>query len=226
MAPPPTTRVTMFDSTTFMQALPLILLASQMTVFVSAMGLVLGFVIAVLVASACLSPAAWLRRCGHLYTFLFRGVPLLVQLMLAYYFLPTLGINVSPLTAAIAAISLCEGAYLGEILRGGFMGIPRGQVEAAQMLGLSPAHTLVRIQIPQALRLTTPSLINEMILLIKASALISVVGVAEITRTAQNVAASTFKPLEAYLIAGLAYFLINGALSVLGHFAEQRFRRA
>src|SRR5690606_40620569 len=70
--------------------------------------------------------------CGHLYTFLFRGVPLLVQLMLAYYFLPTLGINVSPLTAAIAAISLCEGAYLGEILRGGFMGIPRGQVERSE----------------------------------------------------------------------------------------------
>lgn len=216
----------MLDSTTFMQALPLILLASQMTIFVSAMGLILGFAVAVLVATACLSSSVWLRRCGHLYTFLFRGVPLLVQLMLAYYFLPTLGINVSPLTAAIAAIALCEGAYLGEILRGGFMGIPRGQVEAAQMLGLSPAHTLVRIQIPQALTLTTPSLINEMILLIKASALISVVGVAEITRTAQNVAASTFKPLEAYLIAGLAYMLINGALSVLGHFAEQRLRRA
>ncbi|HET8596979.1 MAG TPA: amino acid ABC transporter permease [Castellaniella sp.] len=216
----------MFDASTFTQALPLIMKASQMTIFVSVIGLMLGFVIAILVAAACLSPSAWLRRCGNFYTFLFRGVPLLVQLMLAYYFLPTLGINVSPLTAAIAAISLCEGAYLGEILRGGFLGIPRGQIEAAQMMGLSPAHTLLRIQVPQALKLTTPSLINEMILLIKASALISVVGVAEITRTAQNVAASTFRPLEAYLIAGLAYMLINGVLSLLGHYAEQRFGRA
>lgn len=216
----------MFDASTFTHTLPLILKASQMTIFVSAIGLLLGFVVAVLVVTACLSPSAWLRRCGNLYTFLFRGVPLLVQLMLAYYFLPTLGINVSPLVAAIAAISLCEGAYLGEILRGGFLGIPRGQIEAAQMVGLSPAHTLVRIEIPQALTLTTPSLINEMILLIKASALISVVGVAEITRTAQNVAASTFRPLEAYLIAGLAYMLINGVLSVLGHYAERRFGRA
>ncbi|MFV0283665.1 MAG: amino acid ABC transporter permease [Castellaniella sp.] len=216
----------MFDAGSFTQTLPLILKASQMTIFVSVIGLVLGFIIAVLVVTLCLSPSPWLRRCGHLYTFLFRGVPLLVQLMLAYYFLPTLGINVSPLTAAIAAISFCEGAYLGEILRGGFLGIPRGQIEAAQMVGLSPLHTLLRIEIPQALKLTTPSLINEMILLIKASALISAVGVAEITRTAQNVAASTFRPLEAYLIAGLIYMLINGVLSILGHYAERRFTRA
>lgn len=216
----------MFDAESFVQMLPLILKASQMTIFVSAIGLLLGFIIAILVVTACLSPSAWVRRCGSFYTFLFRGVPLLVQLMLAYYFLPTLGINVSPVVAAIATISLCEGAYLGEILRGGFLGIPRGQVEAAQMVGLSPIHTLIRIEIPQALRLTMPSLINEMILLIKASALISVVGVAEITRTAQNVAASTFRPLEAYLIAGLAYMLINGVLSILGHYAEQRYGRA
>ncbi len=209
----------------FLHNLPLLLKAAQMTIFVSALGLLVGFAIAILVVSACLSPLPALRRAGNFYTFFFRGVPLLVQLMLAYYFLPSLGINVPPLVAAIAAISLCEGAYLGEILRGGFLGIPHGQLEATQLLGFSKLSTLVHIQIPQALKLTTPSLINEMILLIKASSLISVVGVAEITRTAQNIAASTFRPLEIYLAAGLMYLVINGALSIFGHFAERRFAR-
>lgn len=216
----------MFELQTVYDSLPLLIQAAQMTLFVSAVGLLAGFVIAVAVACACLSHNPVVRRLGTFYVFFFRGIPLLVQLMLAYYFLPAIGINVPPLVAAITAISLCEGAYLGEILRGGFLGIPRGQLEATQLLGFSRFDTLVRIEIPQALKMTTPSLISEMIMLVKASSLISVVGVAEITRTAQNVVASTFMPLEVYLAAGFVYLIINGLLSLAGHFAEQRFARA
>lgn len=216
----------MFDFQTAFEAFPLLVQAARMTIFVSVVGLLAGFVIAVGVASACLSSAPAVRRVGNFYVFFFRGVPLIVQLMLAYYFLPFLGINVPPVVAAITAISLCEGAYLGEILRGGFLGIPRGQLEATQLLGFSRIDTLVRIEIPQALKLTMPSLINEMILLVKASSLISVVGVVEITRTAQNIVASTFTPLEVYLAAGFVYLIINGVLSMAGHFAERRFGRS
>jgi polar amino acid transport system permease protein len=216
----------MLDFQTIFESFPMLIHAAQMTVFVSAVGLLIGFLIAIGVASACLSPVGIIRRIGNFYVFFFRGVPLIVQLMLAYYFLPTLGINVPPLVAAIVAISFCEGAYLGEILRGGFLGIPRGQLEATQLLGFSRFDTLVRIEIPQALKLTTPSLISEMILLVKASSLISVVGVAEITRTAQNIVATTFTPLEIYLAAGFMYFVINGVLSLAGHFAERRFGRS
>lgn len=216
----------MLDFQTIFESFPMLMQAAQMTVFVSVVGLLIGFLIAVGIASACLSPVAIVRRIGRFYVFFFRGVPLIVQLMLAYYFLPTVGINVPPLVAAIVAISLCEGAYLGEILRGGFLGIPRGQLEATQLLGFSRYDTLLRIQIPQALKLTTPSLISEMILLVKASSLISVVGVAEITRTAQNIVATTFTPLEIYLAAGFMYFVINGLLSLAGHFAERRFARS
>ena len=216
----------MLDFQTLFESFPMLIQAAEMTVFVSVVGLLIGFLIAVAVASACLSPVAIVRRIGGFYVFFFRGVPLIVQLMLAYYFLPTVGINVPPLVAAIVAISLCEGAYLGEILRGGFLGIPRGQLEAAQLLGFSRYDTLLRIQVPLALKLTTPSLISEMILLVKASSLISVVGVAEITRTAQNIVATTFTPLEIYLAAGVMYFVINGLLSLAGHFAERRFARS
>ncbi|WP_323018924.1 amino acid ABC transporter permease [Castellaniella sp.] len=210
-----------FSSTLFF-----LLQASQMTIFVSAVGLLVGFVIAIAVVSACLSPTAGARRMGNLYTFVFRGIPLLVQLMLAFYFLPALGIQVPAWAAAVLAVSLCEGAYIGEILRGGFLGIPAGQIEACQMLGLSKLDILVRIKIPQALKLTAPSLVNEVILLVKASSLVSVVGVAEITRTAQNIAASTFRPLEAYAMAGLAYMVLCGMLAALGHYIERRYREA
>ncbi|MEZ2720000.1 amino acid ABC transporter permease [Paenalcaligenes hominis] len=215
----------MFDFHVALESTPLLLSAAKMTLFVSVVGLVVGFVIAVMVASASLSSSPLLRRITSWYVFVFRGIPLLVQLMVVFYFLPVIGINVPPLVAAIVAISLCEGAYIGEILRGGFMGIPKGQLEATQLLGMSRFTTVVRIQVPQALRLTMPALINEMIMLVKASSLISIVGVTELTRMAQNIAASTFAPMEAYLGAAFVYFLINGVLSVIGYWAERHYGR-
>jgi polar amino acid transport system permease protein len=187
---------------------------------------VIGFFVAIGVCSARLSAHRAARMVGGAYVFFFRGVPMLVQLLLVYYLLPFVGINVSPLAAAISAVSLCSASYIAEILRGGFLSIPPGHIEAARMLGMSPFDMLRRIQVPQAFRLTLPSLVNEMVLLIKASSLISVVGVAELTRTAQNIAASTYRPLEAYVAAGLIYFVICGALALVAHGAEHRLQHA
>ncbi|MBV8627118.1 MAG: amino acid ABC transporter permease [Paraburkholderia sp.] len=212
----------MFSPTVFAQGFPLLLQAAMATVGISLAGLAIGFFVALAVCAARLSPRPALRACGSAYVFVFRGVPLLVQLLLVYYLLPFVGINVPPLVAAITAVSLCSASYIAEILRGGFLSIAPGQLEAARMLGIRPLDMLRRIQVPQAFRLTLPSLANEMVLLIKASSLISVVGVAEITRTAQNIAAGTYRPLEAYLAAGLFYFAINGTLATLAHLAEHR----
>jgi polar amino acid transport system permease protein len=216
----------MFSLHALLDALPYLIKAAQATVLISLVGLAAGFIIAIAVCSARLSKNLFVSKLGGAYVAFFRGVPLLVQLLLTYYFLPFIGINVPPLVAAAAAVSLCEAAYLAEILRGGFIGIAHGQLEAAQLLGLSRLHAVLRIQVPQALRTTMPSLVNEMVMLVKASSLISVVGVADITRTAQNIAASTYRPLEAYVAAGLVYLVINGALSLAGHRAERRMQRA
>src|SRR3546814_19263862 len=118
----------MFDYDTFVGAVPLLVRAARMTVFVSCVCLSIGFVLAVAIASARLSPNRMLRRFGAVYVFFFRGVPLIVQLMLAYYFLTFIGINVPAMVAAMVAISLCEGAYMAEILRGGFRGIHKGNL--------------------------------------------------------------------------------------------------
>jgi polar amino acid transport system permease protein len=174
----------MFSTTVFLQGLPLLLHAALATIGISLTGLLIGFFVAIGVCAARLSPKRAARMFGGAYVFFFRGVPMLVQLLLVYYLLPFAGINVSPIVAALSAVSLCSASYIAEILRGGFLSIPPGHIEAARMLGLSPFDMLRRILVPQAFRLTLPSLVNEMVLLIKASSLISVVGVAELTRTA------------------------------------------
>ncbi|SAL27201.1 amino acid ABC transporter permease [Caballeronia humi] len=216
----------MFSATVFLQGIPLLLQAAVATIGISLAGLVIGFFVAIGVCSARLSPHRAWRMAGGAYVFFFRGVPMLVQLLLVYYLLPFAGINVPPLVAAISAVSLCSASYIAEILRGGFLSIAPGQIEAARMLGLAPFDTLRRVLVPQAFKLTLPSLVNEMVLLIKASSLISVVGIAEITRTAQNIAASTYRPLEAYVAAGIIYFVICGALSLVAHAAEVRLQHA
>lgn len=197
-----------------------------MTLYVSAIGLVIGFAIALVVVSCGLSKSAALRRACGIYVFVFRGVPLLVQLLVAYLMLPSIGVNVPPSMAAIIAIGFCEGAYLGEILRGGFIAIPPGQIEAARMLGLRAFSTLLHIQLPQALRLTMPALTNEVILLTKASSLVSAIGVSEITLTAQNIASSNYQPLQVYSLAALVYVVLCGAITLAGRRFEKHYALA
>jgi polar amino acid transport system permease protein len=211
----------MFDWALLLQNAPLLLSSLLVTLEVSSAALAIGFVIGVIVGSCRLSPAPLLKRLGGAYIFVFRGIPLLVQLLFIYYFLPRIGLpNMSPTAAAVIGLSLAAGAYIAEIMRGGFLAIPSGQLEAAGLLGMSSAQMLVRIQVPQAVRLTLPGLVNEMILLVKASSLVSVVGLADLTRTAQNIAASDYMFVQDYLMLAGFYCLINIPLAFFGSLLE------
>jgi polar amino acid transport system permease protein len=198
--------------------------ASVYTVVISAVSIVLGLIIGMLVAGAMLSPNPWLSRPGRVFVSFFRGVPLLVQLLLIYNLLPAMCLNVPGVVAAIVGLSLCTAAYQAETLRGGFSSVPRGLIEAADMAGLDAFQQFRRIRAPIAFRLTLPALVNEAILILKSSSLISLVGVVELTRMAQDLAASTYKPLPLYAAAGLLYLIINWALAGLGGLAERRLR--
>jgi polar amino acid transport system permease protein len=200
--------------------------AAAATVAVSLAGIVLGFVIGTLVCAARVSRRPWLKRSGAVYISVFRGVPLLVQLLFIYYFLAEYGLDVPAIVAAIGALALSSAAYQAEILRGALNAVPRGQGEAATALGFSGLDLWRRILLPQALRVSTPALINEFILLIKASSLVSVVGIAELTRVSMNIATQTYRPLEAYVGGGLFYLAINLCLAGLGALAERRLARA
>lgn len=196
--------------------------AAGVTVAVSLAGIAIGFVIGVAVCIARVSGGRWLGGLGAVYVSVFRGVPLLVQLLFIYYFLAELGLDVPALVAAVGGLALASAAYQAEILRGALNAVPRGQGEAAIAIGFSPLDAWRRILLPQALRISVPPLINEFILLLKASSLVSVVGIAELTRVSMNVASSTYRPLEAYVGGGLFYLVINLGLAALGNLAERR----
>jgi polar amino acid transport system permease protein len=196
--------------------------AAATTIAVSFTGIVFGFVIGSAVCAARVSPRPWLRRAGAVYISVFRGVPLLVQLLFIYYFLAEYGIDVPAIVAAVGALALSSASFQAEILRGALNAVPRGQGEAATALGFSGLDIWRRILLPQALRISTPPLISEFILLIKASSLVSVVGIGELTRASMNIATETYRPLEAYLGGGLFYLAINLCLAALGALAERR----
>jgi len=190
----------------------LLLEGAAITAALSTVSVLLGFALGALVCAAQMARPRALRAFGATYVSFFRGVPLLVQLLLIYNLLPGLGINVPGTVAALVGLTLCTAAYQAEILRGGFQSVPPGLIEAGQMVGLSPALILLRIRIPLALRLTLPSVVNEAVLILKASSLVSVVGIADLTRTAQNIASSTYRPIEAFATAGALYLALNAVL--------------
>ena len=213
-----------FSYQTIFHNLPYLIAAAKWTLLISGAGMAISILLGIFICAARISNKPWLKRTAALYISYFRGVPLLVQLLIFYYMLPSIGLNLPAIAAAILAVGMCSAAYTAEILRGALQTIPPGQTEAAYALGLTPVWLWVLILVPQALRLGMPSLVNELILLVKVSSLASVVGIAELTRVAQNITGATYRPLEIYITAALIYFVINLVISLLGRLAERRLQ--
>jgi len=199
----------------------LLLQAAIATVGISLVSIAIGFAIAILLSAAALSRKPIYFLPARLFISFFRGVPLLVQLLLIYTLLPVIGINVPSIVAAIVGLSLCTAAYQAENLRGGFESVPIGLIEAAEVTGLNPRQTFFRIRVPIAMRLTFPALVNEAIMILKSSSLVSVVGIIELTKMAQDLASSTYLPIPIFASAALIYLVINSVVSLVGRFAER-----
>ncbi|KGF83073.1 ABC transporter permease [Massilia sp. JS1662] len=184
-------------------------------------GLVLGFPTAIL----RLAPWAPLRWPAALYVSVFRGTPLLVQLFVIYYGLPGIGIEFTPVTAGILALSLNAGAYLSESLRGAILGIAKGQWNAGFSLGLTYPQTLGLVILPQALRTAVPAMSNTLISLIKDTALVSVITVTELMLVTKELIAVTFRPLPLYVAAAVVYWLLSLFFEAVQRRAERHFNR-
>ncbi len=202
--------------------LPYLISAAKWTIVISLIGMLIGLVLGVIICAARISNKTWLRRGAGCYISFFRGVPLLVQLLMFFYMLPFIGLNLPAVAAAFVSMGMCSAAYIAEIIRGSLQAIPRGQAEAAHALGIAPLALWRRILLPQALRIGLPSLVNELILLVKVSSLASVVGIGEVTRIAQNITGQTYRPLEIYLAAAVIYLVINTVLAIAGRAGERR----
>ncbi len=150
----------------------------------------------------------------------------MVQLLLIFYLLPAVGISLPPVGSAVVALAFNTAAFQSEIYRAGLIAIPTGEIDAAKILGLSKWQILTRLETPQAIRSMLPALVGEVLALVRNSSLVSVIAVTDLTRRAQQIASSTFKPLESYAIALMMYVAIALVLSALGMWLERRLRRS
>ena len=163
-----------------------------------------------------------LKSILSLYTWIFRGTPLLIQVFFTYFGLPALGISLDALTAASIAFVLNYGAYFAEIFRGGIISVEPGQFEAAKALGMKYWQTMLRIIIPQAFRNALPSVCNEAVILIKDTSLIAVIGVGDLLRNSKEIVTKHFV-IYPFLIAGIAYLLITTVILLVFRQIEKKY---
>ena len=185
----------------------------------------LGLLLALLVALMRLSRNRLLSAVARVYISVIRGTPLLVQLFVIFYGLPSVGITISPWPSAIIAFSLNVGGYAAEVIRAAILSVPKGQWEAGHTIGMSRHQTLVRIILPQAARVSVPPLSNTFISLVKDTSLASLILVTELFRVAQQVAAFSQEFMLLYLEAAVIYWIICLVLASGQSALEKRLDR-
>ncbi len=203
-------------------AWPFLLQGAMYTVLFAAVSMVLGLILGFSVAVVRVTKVPVVSQIAAVYVSAFRGTPLLVQIFVLYYGLPSVGIEFTPVTAGILAATLNVAAYLSESMRGAILGIDKGQWEAGLSVGLTWGQTLWNIITPQALRLAVPSLSNSLISLIKDTSLISVITVTELMLATKEVIAETFQPLPLYLAAAGIYWLLSALFERVQKALENR----
>ena len=198
----------------------------QMTLFISATSLIFALIGGLILALFDLSRFAVLRGFSLTLGEIIRNTPILVQLLWVYYVLPIVfNIRVSALAGILIGLSLYMAAFISEVYRAGIQAVPKGHREAAQVLGLTPAQSFMRIVLPQAIRMTLPPLASNFVQLIKFSSLGAVISVSEITRRGMELSSSTFRPLETFSFIAVVYFFICWPLAMAIRIWEGRLAR-
>lgn len=212
-----------FDWQAAIDSIPFLAKGISYTLMISFGGLAIGFLLGILFGLLSINKHWYFRWPATAYIEIFRGTPILVQVLFIFYGLPDLvGGPIDPLVAGIAAIALNSGAYISEVVRGGVQSIDRGQTEAGLSLGLSRTQSFWSIVWPQAFRRMIPPLGNQAIVSIKDTSLFSVIGVGELVRQGQVYIANTFTAFEVYFVVALMYLAITLSLSIVLRYMEKR----
>ncbi|MEW1843967.1 amino acid ABC transporter permease [Nonomuraea angiospora] len=196
------------------------------TLMLGVVSFVLGSALGAVVTLGRISGSRVLRALAAAYVSVFRGTPLLIQIMIVYYGLPQLGLEIPPIPSAIVAFTLFSAAYLSENFRAGVLGVDKGQWEAAASMAMPYWKTLRRVIFPQAIRIAMPAVGSRFVALMKDTSLASAVTVVELTRVAEGIGTSTFRYMEALLLVGILYWMVNTLLQVGQQTLEKRMRRA
>ncbi|KMK93699.1 amino acid ABC transporter permease [Rossellomorea marisflavi] len=206
-------------------SIPFILEGLKVTLKIVAIAAVLGFLFGILLALLKISRIKPLIILADLYTSIFRGTPLVLQLMIIFYGSPQLfGTQIEASVAAILAFSLNSAAYISEIIRAGINAVDKGQREAALALGVSYPRMMMDIILPQAIKNILPALVNEFITLTKESAIVTVIGAADVMRRSYMVGSDLYSFFEPLLFAGLIYYVLVIILTFIGKLIERRLK--
>lgn len=213
----------MLDFTFIPRILPALLKGAGVTLWLTATAVGVGFVIGSMVGIVAAGVNKPLGILARVYINVIRGTPLLVQIFLIYFGLPALlGTPIPSNIAAVAALSINSGAYMGEIVRGGINSVDKGQYEAAFSLGMNRSLTMIHIIFPQAFKRIVPMLGNEFIALLKDSSLVAVISMEELLRKGQLAVTRTFRPFEIYIVISIMYLVMTYAISLLVRWSERR----
>lgn len=208
------------------KAMPALLTGLWHTLLVTAISFVIAMILGLLFGFMKVSSNVVLRGIATTFVNIFRGTPLLLWAFMFYFGLPQLtGWEINVWTAGVLTLSLNAGAYVAEIVRGGIQSVDPGQLEASRSLGLGYGKSMQKVVVPQAFKIMTPSLINQLIISLKDSSLLLAIGFAELLYQAQQIYAANFRVTETLVIVGVIYFVAIMALTKLANYADRRFNK-
>lgn len=229
--------------TVIKNATPLLLEGLKYTALVSILAIIFGIILGLLLCIMKMSKVGVLRFISGAYIWIIRGTPMLVQAFLIFFGFPQLfnlingaingmvgfemmstSFRFDALTAGIITLSLNASAYMAEIFRGGILAIPKGQEEAARSLGLSKSKTYFKVILPQAFKISIPSLVNQFIISIKDTSILSCIGLAEIVNKAKTYVGSTYQFFATYILVAVFYLIIISLLMILTNYLEKRLK--
>ncbi|OOR26625.1 amino acid ABC transporter permease [Bacillus mycoides] len=215
------------DFSAITPSIPYILKGLEVTLKIVAASAVVGFILGTLLALCKIARVRVLNIAADIYTSIFRGTPLVLQLMIIYFGVPQMiGYEIPAFLAAVLAFSLNSGAYMSEVIRAGIQAVDKGQTEAAMALGIPYSKMMRNIIFPQALKNILPALVNEFATLTKESAVVTVIGATDLMRRAYIVGGETFKYLEPLLFVGLIYYILVIILTLIGKAIEGRMKKS
>ncbi len=220
----------MFEAlfSTFFDIYPFLVKGMSITIQVSVISIIAGMALGLISCLLTLAKVPVLSFLAHIYVWVIRGTPMIVQALFIYFGTPQIirlfidDFRITPIMAGIITLSLNAGAYLSEIYRSGIQAVSKGQVEAARSLGLSASKTMSKVVLPQALKIVSPALVNQFIITVKDSSILTVIGLSETVNQANQYVSANWNYFATYFWVGIVYLVVISALMLFSKYVEKK----
>lgn len=214
---------------TITESTPLLLEGIKITILISVISILIGIAIGFIACIMGMSKNVILKGISAVYVWVIRGTPMIVQAFIVYFGMPQIlqkfidpSFRIEAFTAGVITLSLNAGAYLSEIFRGGITAVPKGQTEAARSLGLSKTKTMFKVVLPQALKVAIPSMVNQFIITVKDTSILSVIGLADVVNRAKVYVGKSYQFFATYILVAVYYLIVISILMVISKYLEKK----